>query len=150
MTDVNLYETPPISSAESNFLISSGTTPELIELYKKARAIILPYGKIEVWATRNYLSFKHPYGRNDERIGTLVNISFNKNSMILAFNMRKSTPSDPTNLLRETNSHGVCNYYGIIKNEDDLSGLSKLIEQAIYCVSHKHRIVRINGKFITI
>ena len=147
---MNIYEVQPMSASEKEFLISSYVRPELIELYERIRAKILVYGKIQVWTTRSYISFKHPYGRNELKLGALVNVYFKNDHLVLAFNMRNTMPSDPKNLLIETKSHGNCNYYAIIKVDDNLSGLDYLIQQAIYCVSHKHRIVRINNKFVTI
>lgn len=148
--NVNVYEIPPMESTERAFLLSKNVSPDLISLYEEIRNKILSYGKIQVWVTKNYLSFKHPYGRNEEKLGTLIDVIFKDDCLQLYFNMRNTMPSDPKNLLTPTKSLGSCNYYAIINKGDDLSNLDYLIQQAIYCVSHKHRIVRINNKFITI
>ena len=147
--NVNVYDIPSMDENEKSFLISSNISPRLIGLYDEIRSKILAYGKIEVWTTKNYISFKHPYGRREIKLGTLINVTFKNDSIRLDFNMRNHTPSDPKNLLKKSGL-GVCNYYAIIKEGDDLSKLDYLIQQAIYCVSHVHRIVRIDNKFITI
>lgn len=148
--NVNVYEIPPMNEDEKFFLMSNGISPELIGLYKKVRETILAYGMIEVRATRDYIVFKHPYGKSGTKIGTLANIFFKDKHLELAFNMYSDElPEDPKNLLIKSR-RGVCNFYVKIKEGDNLFNLKPLIRQAIYRMSHVHRVVKINGVFETI
>ena len=153
----NQYEIPPMSVNEKMFIAETCQSPELAELYEKLRAGILAYGQIEIRDTKDYINFRHPYEKwnralrqKETKMGTLVNIHFTSAYINVAFNMRRTLPQDPHNLLKSTASMGVCNFYAKVRLGDNLDWLMELVRQAIYCVSGKHRAVRINNKFVMI
>lgn len=152
----NDYDVPPLTDSEKMFLID-GINPEFIPIYEKIREKILLFGNIETRVTRNYINFRHPYKswnyvtrQKEIKMGTLANVHFRKESIILAFNTRGKDTHDSHINLVPTKSFGVCRRYVEIKSIDELSGLEKIISQVIYYVSNEHRIVRINNKFINI
>lgn len=151
----NMYEVPPMSPAEKQFVLDARPDPEVVDLYERIRTKILLYGKIEVWVTKNYLNFKHPYikwnpatHRREPAMGTLILVTIREKSITLAFNTLGNLPHDHKNLLKPTNSFGVCSYYANFKPSDSLEGLDEIIQQTIRYVSHTPRAVRINGKYI--
>lgn len=153
----NDFEVPELSVAEQEFLREKMIDPELQALYEQVRARILLFGHVEARVTREYINFKYPYSvrnyytrQKEEKMGTLVNIHFRKNSLAVAFNSLKQVLNDPQNILRPTTSLGVCNYYAVVNEQTNLNALDGVICQAIYCISKKARIVRIHNRYVTI
>lgn len=153
----NDYDIPSMSPEEKEFLISHQVTPDLIDLYERIREKVFLFGKIEVHKTRNYIVFTHPYKQwnyytrtNEEKLGTLIAVHFRKGTIALGFNTLGKVPLDPKNYLKATSSFGVCEFYASLKPDDDLSPLDDIIRQTIKFMSHESRIVKINGKYISI
>ena len=128
----NMYEVPPMSPEENEFLIISGASPELIELYEKIREKILLYGKIEPWVTKDYINFKHPYKKwnrvtrqKEQKMGTMILAFIRQNSITLAFNTLGKLPRDHKNILKPGKSFGYCDYYTNIKVADNLDDLDE-------------------------
>ena len=152
----NDFEVPPMSEQEKIFLLHD-KNPELIGLYEELRTRILLHGKIELRVTKDYINFKHPYKQwnaflrqKEEKMGTLCNIYFRNNSIVVALNTLGDKPRDPYYILRPTTSFGVCKYYANIEPGDNLDKIEGEIRFAIWCVSKEHRVVRINNKYISI
>ena len=152
----NTFEVPPISENELAFLDDHGVNPVLRALYERVRETILLFGNIEVRATREYITFRHPYhqytGYSRQPIvkyGTLFRVTFRDNSIFLNINTLGKTIRDPKNILKKVNDKTYM-YTTTIKPLASMDGLMTIIPQVIYCISHKIRVVRIHGIFVTI